>query len=140
MNNCTIVAAVSSIDRRVTSITGQPYFVSEFGGIWWNAERTGADGTDRSDSWGYGERVRSLDEFIERFEGLTGVLLDDPEMFGYCYTQLTDVFQEQNGLFAFDRSEKVPLERIRAAQIRRAAYEDERGWRPGSQGAGPAGD
>jgi len=44
-------------------------------------------------------------------------------MFGYCYTQLTDVFQEQNGVYGFDRSEKVDLERIRAAQRRRAAIE-----------------
>lgn len=112
-------------DERAMSVPyrGQPYFVSEFGGIWWNADRSDAAGDDRSDSWGYGERVRSEEEFLQRFEGLTSVLLDDAAMFGYCYTQLTDVFQEQNGLYAFDRSPKVPLERIRAAQTRDAAYE-----------------
>ena len=103
---------------------GQPYFVSEYGGIWWNAELAGADGTDRAESWGYGQRVASLEEFLTRFEGLTRVLLDDPRMFGYCYTQLTDVFQEQNGIYAFDRTPKVPLDRIRAVQSRRAAYEE----------------
>jgi len=49
--------------------------------------------------------------------------LDDPLMFGYCYTQLTDVFQEQNGIFRFDRREKYDLARVRAAQQRRAAIE-----------------
>jgi hypothetical protein len=44
-------------------------------------------------------------------------------MFGYCYTQLTDVFQEENGIYRFDRSEKLDIARINKAQTRRAAYE-----------------
>ncbi len=71
---------------------GQPFFVSEFGGIWWESNRT------EEDSWGYGERPRTIEEFYARFEGLCDVLLDNPHMFGYCYTQLTDVYQEQNGI------------------------------------------
>lgn len=97
---------------------GQPYFVSEFGGIWWNPEAAKGE-----DSWGYGDRPKSVEEFYERFKGLCDVLLDDPNMFGYCYTQLTDVFQEQNGIFHFDRREKFDMDRIRAAQIRQAAIE-----------------
>ena len=77
----------------------------------------------RTESWGYGDRVRDEEEFYARFEGLTGVLLDDPRMFGYCYTQLTDVFQEENGIYRFDRSDKLDAERIRKAQQRPAAFE-----------------
>jgi hypothetical protein len=44
-------------------------------------------------------------------------------MFGYCYTQLTDVFQEQNGIYRFDRTSKLDVSRIRAAQLRPAAIE-----------------
>jgi hypothetical protein len=98
--------------------TGQPFFVSEFGGIWWNP--TAKPGED---SWGYGERPRSIEEFYSRFEQLCAILLDDPSMFGYCYTQLTDVFQEQNGVYTFSRDEKFDMARIRAAQIRPAAIE-----------------
>ncbi|SED67324.1 glycoside hydrolase family 2 protein [Jiangella alba] len=101
---------------------GQPFFVSEFGGIWWNPAEASRPQSMR-ESWGYGDRVRDLDEFYARFEGLVGALLDHPDMFGYCYTQLTDVFQEQNGLYGFDRSEKFDLARIRAAQTRPAAIE-----------------
>ncbi len=61
---------------------------------------------------------------MERFRGLTGVLLGDPGMFGYCYTQLTDVFQERNGVYRFDRSEKADTAQLRAAQLRPAAYEE----------------
>ncbi|GJF22617.1 glycoside hydrolase family 2 protein [Streptomyces sp. HO565] len=104
---------------------GQPYFVSEFGGIWWDPEAAAEQsGSDRTVSWGYGDRVRTEDEFHERFAGLTGVLLEDPEMFGYCYTQLTDVFQEQNGVYRFDRGAKLDIARIREAQLRPAAIED----------------
>ena len=97
---------------------GQPYFVSEFGGIWWNPEVAAGE-----DSWGYGERPRTLEEFYDRFERLCAVLLDNPDMFGYCYTQLTDIYQEQNGIYKFDRTGKFDLARVRAAQQRAAAIE-----------------
>ena len=97
---------------------GQPYFVSEFGGIWWNP-----DAKEDEDSWGYGERPRDIEEFYDRFEKLCAILLDDANMFGYCYTQLTDIYQEQNGIYRFDRSGKFELERIRAAQQKPAAIE-----------------
>jgi beta-galactosidase/beta-glucuronidase len=96
----------------------QPFMVSEFGGIWWNPEAQAGEY-----SWGYGQRPESLAEFYTRFEGLCGVLLDNPRMFGYCYTQLTDVFQEQNGLFKFNRQPKFDLARLRAIQQRQAAIE-----------------
>ena len=97
---------------------GQPYFVSEFGGIWWNP-----DVKEGEDSWGYGERPRDLDEFYDRFEKLCAILLDDVNMFGYCYTQLTDIYQEQNGIYKFDRGLKFDMDRIRAAQVKPAAIE-----------------
>lgn len=97
---------------------GQPFFVSEFGGIWWNP-----DAKPGQDSWGYGERPKTIEEFYARFEGLTRALLENPHMFGYCYTQLTDVYQEQNGIYTFDRRRKFDMQRIRAAQLRPAAIE-----------------
>ncbi|AMM20670.1 beta-galactosidase [Frondihabitans sp. PAMC 28766] len=109
----------------------QPYFCSEFGGIWWNAAVASAVASAAADapaqsgttSWGYGERVHTIEEFYERFEGLVTALLDNEHMFGYCYTQLTAVFQEQNGVYDFDRSDKFDIERIAAVQRRPAAIE-----------------
>jgi hypothetical protein len=97
---------------------GQPYFCSEFGGIWWDSNSA----SDQS-SWGYGVRPASIDEFYSRFEGLVVTLLANPEMFGYCYTQLTDVHQEKNGIYRFDRSAKFAIDRIKSAQSRPAAIE-----------------
>lgn len=98
-------------------IKGQPYCVSEFGGIYWNLDE------DHSASWGYGEAPKTEEEFYERFEGLTEVLLNHPKMCGYCYTQLTDVFQEKNGIYAFDRREKFDAKRLKEVQSRVAAIE-----------------
>ncbi len=81
---------------------GQPYFVSEFGGTWWNPEARSGE-----DSWGYGLRPMTIEDFYTRFTALTGTLLDNPHMFGYAYTQLTDVFQEQNGIYTFDRLREI---------------------------------
>ena len=74
-------------------------------------------------SWGYGDRPKSLQDFYARSEKLCRTLLDNPRMFGYCYTQLTDVYQEQNGIYYFDRRQKYDLKRIRAARQRKAAIE-----------------
>ncbi|MEO7586993.1 MAG: glycoside hydrolase family 2 TIM barrel-domain containing protein [Arachnia sp.] len=103
---------------------GQPYFCSEYGGVWWVPE---ADREEDDDSWGYGQRPATEDEVHARIEGLTRVLDQNPLMFGYCYTQLTDVFQEKNGIYAFDRSEKFDMERVRANFVRTAAYESRSG-------------
>ncbi|MFW5995164.1 MAG: glycoside hydrolase family 2 protein [Spirochaetia bacterium] len=88
---------------------GQPYIVAEFGGILWKA-----DESDRyaADSWGYGTGPGSIEEFYDRLEQLVGVILEHPDICGYCYTQLTDVEQEQNGIYTYDRKPKFNTERI----------------------------
>ncbi|KZC94549.1 glycoside hydrolase family 2 protein [Clavibacter tessellarius] len=123
---------VNELNGRAMSVpyAGQPFFVSEYGGIWWNPAEADAaaaaaaeDDPERAVSWGYGERVRTVEEWHARFRGLTEVLLEDPRMFGYCYTQLTDTFQEQNGIYDAQRRPKFDIARIREVQERRAAYE-----------------
>jgi hypothetical protein len=44
-------------------------------------------------------------------------------MFGFCYTQLTDIEQEQNGIYFYDRTPKYDVRRLRAINERPAAYE-----------------
>ncbi|WP_315795693.1 glycoside hydrolase family 2 protein [Paenibacillus sp. BIC5C1] len=97
---------------------GQPYFISEYGGIWWNPDQ------QDEKAWGYGDRPQSEEAFIARYEGLTNVLLDHPKMFGFCYTQLYDVEQEVNGLYTYDRRPKFDPETIRRINTRKAAIED----------------
>ena len=94
---------------------GEATFVSEYGGIAWNMQEGG---------WGYGEGPKSLEEFYDRFRGLTDALLDNSEMLGLCYTQLTDVEQEQNGIYAYDRTPKFDARILHGILSRKAAIED----------------
>lgn len=107
-------------NRTYCPYQGQPFFLSEFGGTWWSP--------GREDGWGYGNQPKTEEEVITRMEGLFAAMLDNPRICGYCYTQLTDVEQEQNGIYTYSRGRKFSDEtyaRIRAAQIRKAAYEEE---------------
>jgi len=88
---------------------GQPYLIDEYGGIKWipTPEQKHAE-----DSWGYGEDPRTLEQFYTRLEALTDVILSLDHICGFCYTQLTDIEQEQNGIYNYDRSEKFDMEKI----------------------------
>jgi hypothetical protein len=106
---------------------GQPFFVSEFGGFKWNpnvpVKSTQEDEADRKGSWGYGSDPVSAEDCVARFKATCDLLLDNPQMFGYCYTQLTDIFPEENGIYTFDRKSKFNTAEIRAIQTRPAAIE-----------------
>lgn len=84
---------------------GQPVLITEYGGIAFESE----DG----ENWGYNGAVKNEDSFFERYADITGAIRKTPYVRGYCYTQLTDVMQEVNGLMTADRKLKVDLERIR---------------------------
>lgn len=94
------VVFVNGEPSRHVAYAGQPYFVSEYGGIWWNPGQTDEK------AWGYGARPRSEEEFIERYKKLTEALLFNPAVAGFCYTQLYDIEQEVNGLYTFERKPK----------------------------------
>ncbi len=122
-NNDKIIETGIPWDRfedRQTYKKGQPVFISEYGGIKWSA----TDGNSRDVSWGYGDVPETEEEFKARYKGLTDALLDNPCFFGFCYTQLTDVEQEQNGVYSYDRKEKFPSEFFYNVNSRKAAIED----------------
>ena len=97
---------------------GQPYLIDEFGGIKWDPATMDKSNNEAGDkknqwaSWGYGKNVESVEEFYHRLEGQVDVLMGMDHICGYCYTQLTDVEQETNGIYFYDRSEKFDMERI----------------------------
>lgn len=99
----------ADLEHREVEYDGQPYLVDEYGGIKW------VDGQEYSEiSWGYGDAPKTLEDFYERLEALTDVILGYGHICGYCYTQLTDVEQEQNGIYNYDRTPKFDMEKIRA--------------------------
>lgn len=80
---------------------GQPIIFSEFGGTHYA----------QSEGWGYGAAVHNDEEFLERFGSLINAV-KKMNISGYCYTQLTDVEQETNGLLTSERKPKVSVEEI----------------------------
>ena len=86
-----------------------PYILDEFGGIKCMEANPSKDG-----AWGYGSAPQTKEEFYQRLEGqVRGLMSLNKNMWGWCYTQLTDVEQEQNGIYYYDRKVKYDMERIR---------------------------
>lgn len=87
---------------------GQPFIISEYGGIKWITDPV------YQNSWGYGKGPQTLDEVYTRTEKLTNAILSFDYISGYCFTQLTNVEQEQNGIYNYDRTPKFDMKKIRA--------------------------
>jgi len=110
---------------------GQPVIISEFGGIAF--ERQGEGDSDllmsngeqvdeESGSGlrvGYGRYVANEEAFLDRFDDIHKAIQDLPYVSGFCYTQLTDVEQEVNGLLDVNREMKVDIKRVRKVNERR---------------------
>lgn len=89
----------------------QPYILSEFGGIKWSQQQAQLDEA-RKVSWGYGDAPKTKEEFYDKLQAIVDVVLAVPNLCGYCYTQLTDVEQEQNGIYDYHRKQKFDIKRI----------------------------
>lgn len=87
------------------SYQGQPAVLTEYGGIAFEEE--GESG------WGYYGKVKNEGEFMERLAPITEFLIRSGHFSGFCYTQLTDVMQEVNGLLTMDRKPKVSMEKLK---------------------------
>ncbi|MFC4639882.1 glycoside hydrolase family 2 protein [Deinococcus hohokamensis] len=94
---------------------GQPVILSEFGGI--------AYIPDHTTGWGYSQSQSEID-FLGDYEALLSAIHDCHGLSGFCYTQLTDTFQEKNGLLYEDRTPKANLAALAAStQGKRTARE-----------------
>lgn len=95
--------------KRQCPYTGQPYINDEFGGLKWIPEdrKAYADNT-----WGYGSDIPNLEAFYKLLSDEVDVMMKVGNLSGYCYTQLTDVEQEQNGVYNYDRTTKFDMKII----------------------------
>jgi beta-galactosidase/beta-glucuronidase len=105
------------------TLTDLPVVLSEFGGIA-VAPEVDTYGTEAGTAkWGY-SGVKDAAELGRRYARLLEHVHRLRLFAGFCYTQLTDTYQEANGLLYADRTPKVPIEEIAAATIgKAAAYE-----------------
>jgi beta-galactosidase/beta-glucuronidase len=88
---------------------GQPIIISEFGGIALSGKETG---------WGYGEKANGKEEFLKRFDEITTAIKKISAICGYCYTQVTDVHHELNGIMDMDHVFKIDPEKLREINLR----------------------
>jgi len=95
---------LADLDRR--GIDGRAVVLSEFGGI--------ALAADADHGWGY-EQASSVGEFVAKYRDLWAAVHQSDALAGACWTQLTDTYQEVNGLLRADRTPKAPLEDLAAA-------------------------
>ncbi len=97
-----------------------PYLLDEFGGI--KCAETQPEG---GNSWGYGNAAPTREDFYKRLEALVKAIVEHSDKIcGFCYTQLTDVEQEQNGVYYYDRGEKFDMGRVKAIfQMKAEGYE-----------------
>ncbi len=84
----------------------QPIVLTEFGGI--------AFGGKEEKIWGY-SRTETSEQLLERYRALLETVRSLPALAGFCYTQLTDTYQEANGLLYADRTPKAQVEAIAEA-------------------------
>lgn len=104
---------------------GEPLFISEYGGIGFCLASNAYGAGERKTAWSYGKSASSFEEFYARYKGLTHAILDNPKMLGFCYTQLTDVEQEVNGLFDYaERKPKFDVKILAEINGKKAAIED----------------
>jgi beta-galactosidase/beta-glucuronidase len=113
------LAKVQRAHAEAVPRVGLPLFVGEFGGIKWHTPDSGAP----PENWGYGDAPKNKEEFLRRLDDLVNAVLAVPGCAGYCYTQLTDVEQEVNGIYTYDRREKFDMARIRAAFSREPGHQ-----------------
>jgi beta-galactosidase/beta-glucuronidase len=98
---------LADLERRGSE--GRAVMLSEFGGI---ALHTGVE---EPAGWGYGQPARSPDNFLRRYRDLWATVNASTGLAGACWTQLTDTYQERNGLLTADRVPKADPDLLRAA-------------------------
>lgn len=86
------------------SYEGQPVMLTEVGGISYRK--------DKQQGWGYSS-AETGEDFAKRYHAVISAIMETPEIQGFCYTQLTDVEQEINGLLTYGREFKIQAETIR---------------------------
>jgi hypothetical protein len=100
-----------------TPRAGRPLLLTEFGGIAFTEPR------EEEDTWGY-DRVHDPEAFVQRYRELLGAV-HATGVAGFCYTQLTDTYQEANGLLTPEREPKAPLHELAAATLGAVRHEFE---------------
>jgi beta-galactosidase/beta-glucuronidase len=103
---------------RGSNYRGQPVVLSEIGGFLIVPEDIPAEKRDLLYRF-YGS-ANTSEELLEKYRDLMEGIASLKFLAGFCYTQLTDIEQEINGLLTYDRRPKIAPELI--AEIHRELF------------------
>lgn len=107
VENYAVESRMSCADRYIPT-GNEALMVTEYGGI-------AID--DSENGWGYNGKVKNEEEYFIRFKDETDGIREIKRCRGWCYTQLTDVRQEINGILRADRTPKVDTERFQTINV-----------------------
>ncbi|KAF2096774.1 glycoside hydrolase family 2 multidomain protein [Rhizodiscina lignyota] len=90
---------------------GAPVLCTEFGGVSVAPAKDDANAGERD--WGY-TTAEDPQDLLKRIENLVMGVVRGGHCCGFVYTQLTDIEQEVNGLYSYDRREKLDSAKVKA--------------------------
>jgi hypothetical protein len=97
---------------------GQPIVLSEYGGIGLKIDAKEVIGSDTK-PWSYGKAEDDIEAYLARYKQITEAAQSIEALSGFCYTQLTDVEHEVNGVMTYDRKPKLDPARLREINEKR---------------------
>lgn len=103
VTNTKIINGYGKAFANFNKYNNQPIILSEFGGA----------SLKSSSGWGYGKKMEDITSYKEQLNNIFKNVYKLDYLAGYCYTQLTDVEQETNGLFYENRIPKLSLDELR---------------------------
>ncbi|KAK4628873.1 Beta-glucuronidase [Fulvia fulva] len=102
-------------DEGSRHVQGAPVMCTEFGGV--NIAKSNDD--SRKGNWG-STTASDAQDLLKRVEGLVMGTVKEGHVCGIVWTQFTDIEQEQNGLYSYDRQEKLPARDVKAVMEKAA--------------------
>lgn len=103
------VEPIPKHDLGASHTPGAAIICTEFGGV----NIAPAEGKNTEDGWGY-TTAADPDDLLQRVEKLVNAVVDGGHCSGFVWTQLTDIEQETNGLYSFNRREKLDAVKVKA--------------------------
>jgi beta-galactosidase/beta-glucuronidase len=98
--------------------SGQPFFVSEYGGP------LSVAASDGKVYWQHGTQLKPFNGLIKSFKIMTESMLSNSSVSGFCYTQLYDIEKEINGFHDYHRRPKIDPDIIKKTIQQKSSIEE----------------
>jgi hypothetical protein len=104
------VKAIEGLDGGSAHKEGAVVICTEFGGV--NIASASDSEEKEQEGWGY-TTASNAEDLLSRVEKLVSAVVDGGHCSGFVWTQLTNIEQETNGLYSFNRKEKLNAKEVK---------------------------